>query len=116
MPSAIGKSNAAPIFRRSAGARLTVTRFGGNGKPELRIAVRTRSRLSRTVASGKPTIVTPGKPGETSTSTDTGTASTPDTAAAAMRASTSPVEQVFSQRQPLVFSTTGERVLRLLQL
>src|SRR5438045_664397 len=32
MPRAIGKSKAAPIFLRSAGARLTVTRSGGNGK------------------------------------------------------------------------------------
>ena len=72
MPSAIGRSNAAPTLRTSAGARLTVTRSGGNGKPELRIAVRTRSRLSRTVASGSPTIVTPGSPGDTSTSTETG--------------------------------------------
>ena len=34
----------------------------GNSKPELRIALRTRSRLSRTVASGRPTIVKPGRP------------------------------------------------------
>ena len=55
----------------------------GNGKPELRIAVRTRSLLSRTVVSGKPTIAMPGNPPpETSTSTDTGCASTPKTAAA----------------------------------
>ncbi len=45
-----------PALRMSAGARLTVTRCGGNSKPELRIALRTRSRLSRTLASGKPTI------------------------------------------------------------
>ena len=63
MPSAIGRSNAAPTLRTSVGARLTVTRSAGNGNPELRIAVRTRSRLSRTVASGSPTIVTPGNPG-----------------------------------------------------
>ncbi len=88
IPSAIGKSNAAPTLRTSAGARLTVMRSAGNGKPEFRIAVRTRSRLSRTVASGNPTIVIPGNPGETSTSTETGTASTPNTAAAHKRAST----------------------------
>ena len=88
MPSAIGRSNAAPTLRTSEGARLTVTRVVGNGKPELRIAVRTRSRLSRTVVSGSPTIVSPGKPDDTSTSTDTGIASTPKTAAADRRAST----------------------------
>ena len=60
----MGRSNAAPTLRTSAGARLTVTRALGNGNPELRIAVRTRSRLSRTVASGSPTIVMPGRPFE----------------------------------------------------
>ena len=55
-PKAIGRSNDEPALRMSAGARLTVTRCGGNSKPELRIALRTRSRLSRTLASGRPTI------------------------------------------------------------
>jgi hypothetical protein len=87
-PSAIGRSKAAPTLRTSAGARLTVMRPSGNGKPELRMAVRTRSRLSRTVRSGNPTIVMPGRPGDTSTSTDTGTASMPHTAAARSLAST----------------------------
>jgi hypothetical protein len=36
--------------------RFTVTRCGGNSNPEFLIALRTRSRLSRTVASGRPTI------------------------------------------------------------
>ena len=61
MPSAIGRSNDAPAFRTSAGARFTVMRCGGNSKPELRIALRTRSRLSRTLASGRPTIVNDGQ-------------------------------------------------------
>ena len=56
-PSAIGRSKDAPALRMSAGARFTVTRCGGNSKPEFRIALRTRSRLSRTLASGSPTIV-----------------------------------------------------------
>ena len=56
-------------------------RCAGNSKPELRIALRTRSRLSRTLASGKPTIVNLGIPNDTSTSTWTGQASTPKTAA-----------------------------------
>ena len=77
-----------PALRTSAGARLTVMRCGGNSKPELRIALRTRSRLSRTLASGRPTIVKSGRPNETSTSTWTGQASTPKRAAVRRQAST----------------------------
>ena len=87
-PSAIGRSNDDPALRTSAGARLTVTRCGGNSKPEFRIALRTRSRLSRTLASGRPTIVKVGSPNDTSTSTWTGQASTPKTAAVRTQAST----------------------------
>ena len=71
MPIAMGRSNAAPAFRTSAGARFTVIRCGGNSKPLLRMALRTRSRLSRTLASGRPTIVNMGMPNDTSTSTCT---------------------------------------------
>ena len=71
-PRAIGRSNDDPALRTSAGARLTVIRCGGNSKPEFLIAERTRSRLSRTVASGSPTIVKCGRPNETSTSICTG--------------------------------------------
>ena len=42
--------------------------MAGNSKPELRMALLTRSRLSRTLASGRPTIVNTGTPNETSTS------------------------------------------------
>ena len=87
MPTAMGRSNAAPTFRTSAGARLTVMRSSGNGNPLFLIAARTRSRLSRTVASGNPTMVSPGNPGDTSTSTTTGTASIPIITAAETRAS-----------------------------
>ena len=69
IPSAIGRSNDAPALRTSAGARLTVMRCTGKSNPELRIALRTRSRLSRTLASGRPTMVNAGKPNDTSTST-----------------------------------------------
>ena len=62
MPSAIGRSNDAPALRTSAGARLTVIRWAGNSKPELRIALRTRSRLSRTPTSGRPTMREPRHP------------------------------------------------------
>ena len=91
MPSAIGRSNAGPSFRKSAGARLTVMRSGGNGNPALRIAVRTRSRLSRTAESGSPTVVNDGNPGDTSTSTRMSAASTPTRAAEKIRASTSEI-------------------------
>src|SRR5439155_5950653 len=62
MPRAIGRSNEAPSLRMSAGARFTVILSTGKAKPALRIAVRTRSRLSRTAESGRPTVVTVGKP------------------------------------------------------
>ena len=75
--TAIGKSKAAPALRRSAGARFTVIRCGGKSNPELRMAARTRSRLSRTLASGSPTMAKTGRPKATSASTDTGSASTP---------------------------------------
>jgi len=45
------------------------------------MAERILSRDSRTAASGRPTMVTPGSPSETSTSTVTGTADSPTTAA-----------------------------------
>ena len=88
IPSAIGRSNAAPALRTSAGARLTVIRWGGKSKPEFLMALRTRSRLSRTLASGNPTIVNAGRPNETSTSTLTAQASMPNTAAVRRLAST----------------------------
>src|SRR5688572_12401214 len=73
----VGRSNDAPALRRSAGARLTVTRLCGKSKPEFRMALLTRSRLSLTDASGSPTIVKAGRPNETSTSTWTVHASIP---------------------------------------
>ena len=88
MPSAIGRSNEVPSLRTSAGARFTVMRSDGKAKPALRMAVRTRSRLSRTAESGRPTVVNAGKPGATSTSTRTSAASTPTSAAERTRAST----------------------------
>ena len=71
-PSAMGRSKDDPALRTSAGARLTVILCGGNSNPEFLIAERTRSRLSRTVASGRPTIVKWGSPNDTSTSICTG--------------------------------------------
>jgi hypothetical protein len=54
----------------------------------LRIAVRTRSRLSRTAESGSPTVMNAGNPAVTSTSTRTRAASTPRSAAERTWAST----------------------------
>src|SRR4029450_7501847 len=86
-PMAMGRSNDEPALRMSAGARFTVTRCSGNSNPEFRMALRTRSRLSRTDVSGSPTIVIPGRPNETSTSTLTVQASIPYTAAVRTHAS-----------------------------
>lgn len=51
------------------------------------MALLTRSRLSRIVESGKPTMLKAGSPAVTSTSTDTSAASIPVTAAESTRAS-----------------------------
>ncbi|MCH7726596.1 MAG: protein kinase, partial [Planctomycetes bacterium] len=56
MPTAIGRSSPDPPLRSPAGARLTVTRRSGKRWPTLEIAARTRAALSRTAASGRPTI------------------------------------------------------------
>src|SRR5262245_55141363 len=81
MPTAMGKSKLGPSLRTSAGARLMVVRPIGNLKPELVIAVLTRSCDSRTAASGNPTITTLVSPQPELTSTSTGYASIPLTAA-----------------------------------
>jgi hypothetical protein len=87
MPTAIGKSKLGPSFFTSAGARLIVLRPMGNLKPELVRAVLTRSRDSFTAASGKPTMTTIVSPHPELTSTSTGKASMPLTAADKTRAS-----------------------------
>ncbi len=69
IPTAIARSSDEPALRRSAGARLTVIRRGGWTKPAFRRAPRTRSRASWSAASASPTMVKPGSPGATSTST-----------------------------------------------
>ena len=88
MPMAMARSSEAPALRRSAGARLTVIRRGGNARPLLRIAPRTRSRASWSAASGRPTMVNPGRPGATSTSTRMTRPSMPWSVAARTVAST----------------------------
>ena len=90
MPIAIATSSDAPALRSSAGARLTVMRRGGNAKPALRIAPRTRSRASCTAASPSPTTVNPGNPGATSASTRIDRPSRPCNVADGTTASTPP--------------------------
>ena len=81
MPSAMGRSKLGPSFFTSAGARLMVVRPMGNLKPELVSAVVTRSRDSFTAASGRPTMTMTVSPQPALTSTSTGYASMPLTAA-----------------------------------
>src|SRR6266700_442288 len=80
MPSAIGRSNRPLSLGSSAGARLTVMRRAGNSKREFTSAARTRSRLSFTSVSGRPTMVNEGSPFPRCTSTVTSGASSPESA------------------------------------
>ena len=89
-PRAIGRSKAGPSLRRSAGARFTTTRVSGTFRLLWRMAERTRSRASCTAASARPTSCRPGKPGARSTSTSTGLASRPCSAAVLHRANITP--------------------------
>ncbi len=77
MPIAIGRSRPAPLFFRFAGARLIVTRRSGNFSPIEEMAARTRAALSRTAASGNPTMSTRGSCELMRTSTSTQTPSMP---------------------------------------
>ena len=73
----MGRSYRLPSLGSSAGARFTVMRRLGNSNRELMIALRTRSLLSRTVASGRPTMANLGSPPVIWTSTCTAGASIP---------------------------------------
>ncbi len=86
-PTAMARSSPAPPLRTPDGARFTVTRRRGQGSPLESSAARTRSRDSRTAASGRPTMVKPGSPLETWTSTETGRPTAPVRVAAEMEAS-----------------------------
>ena len=102
---AIGRSRPAPPLRTPDGARLTVTRRSGQGKPLESTAARTRSRASRTAASGRPTTVKPGRPLETWTSTETGRPRAPVRVAADMAASTPENGRVLEVSHPLRVAT-----------
>ena len=71
-PIAIGRSRPEPVLRYDGGARLTVIFLSDQPKPDVMIAARTRSRASRHDSSGRPSIVNPGMPLATWTSTLTG--------------------------------------------
>jgi hypothetical protein len=60
----MGKSNLPPSLGKSAGAKLTVILSSGKVKLLLIMALRTRSLASLTDASGKPTKLKKGWPGE----------------------------------------------------
>src|SRR5690606_13629183 len=76
----IGRSKPPPSLGRSAGARFTVMRRFGNWKPLLTMALLTRSLLSRTAASGSPTMDRAGSPLAMCTSIATAGASMPTAA------------------------------------
>jgi hypothetical protein len=61
-PTAMARSKWLPYFSTSAGDKFTVLRLGGNDNPMAPNAARTRSRLSATALSGRPTTVTAGTP------------------------------------------------------
>ena len=82
-----GQVEAGAALAHAGGARLTVIRRSGQGRPLERMAARTRSRASRTAASGSPTMVKPGRPLETWTSTETGRPTAPISVAEATEAS-----------------------------
>ena len=71
-PTAIARSSPEPVLRYDGGARLTVIFLSGQVYPHVTIAARTRSRASRHDSSGSPSIVKPGMPLATWTSTLTG--------------------------------------------
>ena len=75
--AAMATSKEPPLFLRSAGARLTVMTYSLTSIWSCWSAARTRTRLSRTLASGKPTIWKLGIPRLESTSTRMGKASIP---------------------------------------
>src|SRR6188472_1393438 len=92
----MGRSKLGPSLRKAAGARLIVVFPNGMRKPELASAVLTRSRDSLTAASGKPTITINESLKPESTSTSTGQASIPFTAA----------EQTFASMRAALLQTT----------
>ena len=83
---AIGKSNAEPLFGNQAGVSETITFRFGQICPELINADLTRSRDSKSAASGKPSKAKVGNPSPISTSTEINSPVKPVNAMALVRA------------------------------
>src|SRR6266487_625091 len=111
MPSAIGRSNRPLSFGSSAGARLTVMRRAGNSKREFTSAARTRSRLSFTSVSGRPTMVNEGRPFARCTSTVTSGASSPESAR--LWSTASDIAGLFLSELRLEFGDAGFQLGKL---
>ena len=84
MASAMGRSKWLPSLGRSAGARLTVMCLKGRPRPTACNAFLTRSRLSATALSGRPTMASTCWPELIRTCTSTGLASMPTKATVAI--------------------------------
>ena len=80
-PRAIGRSKQGPAFFKSAGAKLAVINPSGQEYPLFQIAAFTLCRDSFTAVSANPTTTKFSFPPPASTSTSTGRADTPTTAA-----------------------------------
>jgi len=89
------------------GAKLTVTLRDGHVSRLESSAARTRSRDSRTAASGSPTTVKPGSPAETWTSTDTERPSTPWRVAEGIQASMAKLRRWVAQCDRAVATRAG---------
>ena len=111
-PMAMGRSRPAPDFRIPDGARLTVTRRDGHERWLDSSAALTRSRDSRTAASGNPTMVKPGSPADTWTSTETGRPSTPYRVADGMQASMTAPDGIGAGDGVRAVSVRGAALLR----
>jgi hypothetical protein len=81
-------------------------------RPVERMAARTRSRASRTDASGSPTMVNPGSPFEMWTSTETGHPTAPLSAAEATVASMRENGRIGGARGPALFRDRSPRLIR----
>src|SRR5260221_11594350 len=116
MPTAMGRSKRPPSLGKSAGDKLTVMRPVGKSKPVVSSAERTRSLLSRTTASGRPTMANVGSPDPKWTSTRTRGAASPKGARlkAVLTSSGVPtcIAAITSLLRPEVFAACCARLLR----
>ena len=105
-PDSDGKIEPRAPLRTPDGARFTVTRRSGQGRPLESTAARTRSRASRTAASGNPTMAKPGSPFETWTSTVTARPTAPLRVAEDTEASTREERSQPRGAVHVIFSTS----------